>query len=65
MPRALKRALDLLAASAGLVVLAPLLAAIAVAIRIGMGSPVFFRQQRPGLRARPFTLLKFRTMTDV
>jgi len=65
MPRALKRALDLLAASAGLLVLAPLLAAIAVAIRIGMGSPVFFRQQRPGLRARPFTLLKFRTMTDV
>src|SRR5205814_713701 len=64
MPRALKRALDLLAASAGLVVLAPLLAAIAVAIRIGMGSPVFFRQQRPGLRARPFTLLKFRTMTN-
>ena len=64
MPRALKRALDLLAASAGLVVLAPLLAAIAVAIRIGMGSPVFFCQQRPGLRARPFTLLKFRTMTD-
>src|SRR5207253_11424330 len=45
-------------------ILAPLLAAIAVAIRIGMGSPVFFRQQRPGLRARPFTLLKFRTMTD-
>ena len=62
--RALKRALDLLVACAGLLFLAPLMAAIAMAIRIRMGSPIFFRQQRPGLKARPFTLLKFRTMTE-
>ena len=61
---ALKRALDLLVACAGLLFLAPLMAAIAMAIRIRMGSPIFFRQQRPGLKARPFTLLKFRTMTE-
>ena len=64
MSPGLKRALDLLAALAGLVVLAPLIAAIAVAVRLSMGAPVFFRQQRPGLQARPFTLLKFRTMTE-
>ena len=62
--RALKRALDLLVACAGLLFLAPLMAAVAMAIRISMGSPIFFRQQRPGLKARPFTLLKFRTMTE-
>jgi sugar transferase EpsL len=41
-----------------------LLAIIALVIRISMGAPILFRQQRPGRDARPFTLLKFRTMTD-
>jgi lipopolysaccharide/colanic/teichoic acid biosynthesis glycosyltransferase len=64
MPVFCKRALDILVSIAGLALLSPLLLAIAVAIRINMGSPVFFRQRRPGHRARPFTLMKFRTMTN-
>jgi sugar transferase EpsL len=46
----------------GLVMAAPLLLAIAIVIRVTMGSPVFFRQVRPGLNGRPFVILKFRTM---
>ena len=60
----LKRLLDAVAAAAGLVVLAPVLAAVAVGVRLTMGAPVLFRQVRPGLHGRPFTLLKFRTMRD-
>ncbi|HOG28480.1 MAG TPA: sugar transferase [Vicinamibacterales bacterium] len=59
-----KRACDLAASVAALIVFLPLMAALALAVRLVMGSPVLFRQQRPGLRARPFTLLKFRTMTE-
>lgn len=58
-----KRALDLVVASLGLVLLSPLLLGIAAMIRLNMGSPIFFRQTRPGYKARPFTLVKFRTMT--
>jgi lipopolysaccharide/colanic/teichoic acid biosynthesis glycosyltransferase len=61
---AAKRAFDVFAATATLIVLFPLLAAIAVAVRIFLGTPVLFRQVRPGYKARPFTCLKFRTMTD-
>jgi sugar transferase EpsL len=57
-----KRALDFTVAIAGLILLSPLLLAIAVAIRVTMGAPVFFRQVRPGRNARPFTVVKFRTM---
>ena len=46
-----------------LTLLAPLLAVVALVVRVTMGSPVFFRQLRPGLRGRPFEILKFRTMT--
>jgi lipopolysaccharide/colanic/teichoic acid biosynthesis glycosyltransferase len=60
-----KRTLDFLVALLGLVVLSPLMLAIAVIIRISMGSPVFFRQQRPGLHGIPFQLLKFRTMGNL
>jgi lipopolysaccharide/colanic/teichoic acid biosynthesis glycosyltransferase len=42
----------------------PLLAVLALLVRLKLGSPVFFRQVRPGLHGRPFTLLKFRTMLD-
>lgn len=55
--------MDIGVASAGLVVLAPLMAAVALAIRIQMGRPVLFRQARPGYRGKPFELAKFRTMT--
>jgi sugar transferase EpsL len=63
-----KRSLDLAVALVGLAVLSPLILVIALAIRLTMGTPVYFRQVRPGLESRPFTLLKFRTMnssTDV
>ena len=59
-----KRALDLSAAVAGIVLLAPLLVLIAGLIRWKMGRPVFFRQTRPGLNGRPFEIIKFRTMAN-
>ncbi len=59
-----KRALDLVVAGAALAVLAPAIAATALAVRRSMGAPVLFRQRRPGLRAEPFEVLKFRTMRD-
>jgi lipopolysaccharide/colanic/teichoic acid biosynthesis glycosyltransferase len=60
----LKRCFDFVVALAGLVVLSPLLLTIVALVRWRLGSPVLFRQQRPGLGGRPFTLVKFRTMTD-
>ncbi len=57
-----KRAIDLAVSTAGLILLAPLLIGLALAIRLTMGSPVLFRQVRPGYRAKPFELVKFRTM---
>ncbi len=59
-----KRAFDLLVGSVALVVLSPLLAAIAIVIRIVIGSTVLFRQSRPGLHGQLFTCLKFRTMKE-
>jgi len=61
---AAKRALDLIVAAVALIALSPLLVLVAVVVRIFLGSPVLFRQVRPGYKARPFTCLKFRTMTD-
>jgi sugar transferase EpsL len=60
----LKRILDLIIATLMLILLSPLLALIALVVRYRLGSPVLFRQQRPGLHAKPFTILKFRTMLD-
>jgi sugar transferase EpsL len=60
-----KRLLDLAAALLALVILAPLAALVAAAVRLALGSPVIFRQQRPGRSGRPFVLYKFRTMRDV
>ena len=60
----LKRLIDVVAAAFGLVLLSPLIAVVAVAVRSKLGGPVFFRQQRPGLGGRPFMLIKFRTMVD-
>ncbi|HET8673565.1 MAG TPA: sugar transferase [Thermoleophilaceae bacterium] len=62
--RFLKRALDVVGSLAGLVLLAPLMAAIAVAVRVSSGGPVLFRQARVGKRGRTFNLLKFRTMYE-
>jgi sugar transferase EpsL len=58
-----KRILDLALTVPILTLLAPLMAVVALTIRIRLGAPVLFRQRRPGLGGRPFTLLKFRTMT--
>jgi sugar transferase EpsL len=62
MGLAAKRAIDIVGAVAGLVVLGPVLAWTAVAIAATMGRPVFFRQVRPGLRGKPYRIWKFRTM---
>ena len=59
-----KRAFDLVVAVPALIALSRLLALLALLVRLTMGRPVLFRQQRPGLRAKPFTLYKFRTMMD-
>jgi lipopolysaccharide/colanic/teichoic acid biosynthesis glycosyltransferase len=59
-----KRALDIVGAALGLVILSPLLLVIAVAVRLAHGSPVLFRQRRPGRFGAPFELCKFRTMTE-
>ena len=64
MSRAIKRGLDMVFAAAALVVLSPVLLIAAVAIRIFMGGPVFFRHTRAGFCGQPFVMLKFRTMTD-
>ncbi|SEI46555.1 Sugar transferase involved in LPS biosynthesis (colanic, teichoic acid) [Azotobacter beijerinckii] len=60
----LKRLIDLLAAALGLLLLAPLLLALAWLVRRRIGAPVLFRQLRPGLHGRPFALLKFRSMRE-
>lgn len=60
----LKRTFDFVAALLLFVLLSPLIAATAAVIAWRMGSPVLFRQQRPGLHGRPFMLMKFRTMLD-
>jgi lipopolysaccharide/colanic/teichoic acid biosynthesis glycosyltransferase len=60
----MKRAFDIAASAAGLVILSPVIAVTAIAIRRKLGSPVFFRQTRPGLHGRPFEMVKFRTMRD-
>ncbi len=56
------RAFDLVAASLGLLVLAPLFVVIALLIRLGSPGPALFRQERVGLHGRPFRIYKFRTM---
>lgn len=59
-----KRLFDIVAASIGLVILAPVLLGVALLVRVKLGSPVFFRQERPGLYGRPFRMVKFRSMTN-
>src|SRR5437870_8966029 len=59
---AIKRAMDILIASTGLVILAPVLAVVAIAILLDSPGPVLFRQTRIGKYGQPFVMLKFRTM---
>lgn len=59
-----KRCLDLLLSLCGILVLSPVLLALCALVRVKLGSPVLFRQERPGKNERIFTLCKFRTMTD-
>ena len=60
----IKRLFDVIVSAAGLILLSPLLALLAVLVRINLGSPVFFRQERPGLHEKIFRLYKFRSMKD-
>lgn len=60
----IKRTLDILVSAVALAVLFPLISVIAVFIHCKLGSPVFFRQTRPGKAGKPFMMVKFRTMRD-
>jgi len=60
----LKRVVDIFGAGLGLLILSPLILCLAWMIRRRLGSPVLFRQVRPGLQGRPFEMIKFRTMRD-
>jgi lipopolysaccharide/colanic/teichoic acid biosynthesis glycosyltransferase len=60
----LKRAFDIAASTSALVVLSPVLAITAYKVKKELGSPVLFRQTRPGLHGEPFEMIKFRTMKD-
>lgn len=62
--RRLKRLFDIAVSAVALVVLAPVIAVVAVAVRIAIGRPVLFKQPRPGLHGELFTLVKFRTMSN-
>ena len=60
----LKRAFDIVFSLGWLIFFSPLLLVVAILVRLKLGSPVLFIQERPGLRAKPFRMVKFRTMTD-
>ena len=59
-----KRGFDLALSIPGFLLMLPILATIALLVRTNLGSPVLFMQVRPGLHGKPFTIFKFRTMTD-
>ena len=60
----MKRILDVVVASIGLILFAPVLLVVAMLVRQRMGAPVLFRQVRPGLQGKPFRMIKFRSMRD-
>jgi len=60
----LKRILDVSFSFLGLIIFVPIIVTVAVRIRRKLGSPVFFRQTRPGKDGRPFQMVKFRSMLD-
>ena len=59
-----KRPLDFILSLIAIIILSPLLLIVAILVRIKLGKPVIFKQQRPGKNEKIFTLYKFRTMTD-
>ena len=59
-----KRMLDFILSLIALIILSPILLIVAILVRIKLGSPIIFKQQRPGKNEKIFTLYKFRTMTD-
>ncbi|WP_109441899.1 sugar transferase [Acinetobacter haemolyticus] len=60
----MKRLLDIIIASTALVLLSPLYVFVAYKVKKNLGSPILFRQTRPGLHGKPFEMIKFRTMKD-
>lgn len=62
--RFIKRSMDFILSLIAIVVLSPILLVIALLVRFKLGSPVLFKQKRPGLHEKVFTMYKFRTMTD-
>lgn len=62
--RFVKRGMDIALALSALILLTPVLLALAILVRVFLGSPVLFRQERTGYRGKRFTILKFRTMTN-
>ena len=60
----MKRLLDIVIATTALILLSPLYAFVAYKVKKNLGSPVLFRQVRPGLHGKPFEMIKFRTMPD-
>ena len=62
--RYFKRPMDFILSLIVLIILSPVFLVVALLVRINLGSPVIFKQQRPGLNEKIFTMYKFRTMTD-
>jgi sugar transferase EpsL len=62
--QAIKRVVDIVGASVGIILFAPVMLVVALLVLLTMGRPVLFRQLRPGLHGKPFVLYKFRTMRD-
>jgi lipopolysaccharide/colanic/teichoic acid biosynthesis glycosyltransferase len=59
-----KRPMDFILALIGIILLSPVFLIVAILVRVKLGSPIIFKQKRPGLNEKIFTLYKFRTMTD-
>ena len=59
-----KRPMDFILAFIGIILLSPVFLIVAILVRVKLGSPIIFKQKRPGLNEKIFTLYKFRTMTD-
>lgn len=62
--RFIKRPLDFILSLIAIIVLSPIFLVVAILVKIKLGSPIIFKQERPGLNERIFTMYKFRTMTD-
>nr|MBO2504222.1 UDP-galactose phosphate transferase [Bacilli bacterium] len=62
--RFIKRPMDFILSLIAIIVLSPIFLIVALLVKIKLGSPVIFKQQRPGLNEKIFTMYKFRTMTD-